>query len=115
MEKLRGVIILVTIGLVIYFTFQAISDWDSFGKPSIKGLFRRYEQICVSDNPYLRKYGLGEECISIKDSQIVSDAIIKRAIFLDGITLLTGAFAFIALGKLQPKRKTTTKDDKHKN
>ena len=43
-----------------------------------------------------------EEVIKLKKE--ISDSVLRRGIFLDGVILLTGSFAFITVSKLQSRK-----------
>ncbi|QQG47528.1 MAG: hypothetical protein HY044_00325 [Candidatus Woesebacteria bacterium] len=96
MSNIRIFVVVVVIILVGYFTWDTVVKLDADVTLNSGG-----------QSSYAQQYfGTGytkEQMIKLKKD--TSDSILRRGIFLDAATLLTGAFALLATGKLQSKRK----------
>ncbi len=128
LTNIRILIVVVVIILVGYFTWDTLTGLDAINSADWNCDFTHKisDRSQDSQDRHLVKYfGVADPCGLINDpirrigdpvrtswqEQVVSlrsrtsDAIIRRGIFLDAVTLLTGTFAFLATGKLQSKRK----------
>jgi len=101
-----------------YTTWDTIAQLDAISSLTCTNLdkydkyFYGKDAPCnlTGNNPSGRKslneifgYGYTKEEV-IKFQKEVSDSVLRRGIFLDAVILLTGAFAFITIGKLQSKK-----------
>jgi len=96
MSNIRILIVAVVIILAGYFTWDTVVRLDADVSTSRSG-----------EGSYAQQYfGNGytkEELIRLKKD--TSDSILKRGIFLDAVTLLTGTLTLLATCKLQSKKK----------
>jgi len=118
MRKLQILIILCTVLLVGYTTWGTIAQLDAIANLTCTNLdkydkyFYGKDAPCnlTGNNPSGRKslseifgYGYTKEEVTNFQKE-VSDSVVQRGVFLDGIVLLTGSFAFITVSKLQSKK-----------
>jgi len=118
MKKLQTLIVVCTILLVGYFTWDTMAQLDSIdslkcaGRDKYDKYFPGAYSTCIlsDDNSSGRKslaeiFDSGyskEEVIKIKKD--LSNSALRRGIFLDSVILFTGSFTFITVSKLQSKK-----------